>query len=157
MTHSGGKPHAVGDRGQRYEVSCFDETKNARIVIGWTDDAAGAARWATSVELRPSWKFAWVTDRRPGSTDKVAASDKLSATGHSDAQDQIAKAVHAIQVICGEFGYDPCEWLNDQTAITDDLAAKMRMVQGATTCPHGFIRDCVWGDCHSRTKGAATP
>lgn len=73
MTHSGGKPHAVGDHGQRYEVSCFDETKNARIVIGWTDDAASASQWATSVELRPSWKFAWVTDRRPVSTDKGAA------------------------------------------------------------------------------------
>lgn len=31
--------------------------------------------------------------------------------GHHYARQRIAKAVHQIQVICDEFGYDPCEWL----------------------------------------------
>lgn len=64
MTHSGGQPHAVGDRGQRYEVSVFDDDKGARIVIGWSEDAPTASRMATGAEKRPSWKFAWVTDRQ---------------------------------------------------------------------------------------------
>lgn len=64
MTHSGGQPHAVGDRGQRYEVSVYDDSAGRRIVIGWADDAAMASNMATAAELRPSWMFAWVTDRR---------------------------------------------------------------------------------------------
>lgn len=63
MTHSGGKPHAVGDKGQRYEVSVFDEGKKERIVIGWSNDAAVARSMADSAELRPSWTFAQVRDR----------------------------------------------------------------------------------------------
>lgn len=63
MTYNGGNPHPVGDRGQRYEVSCFDETQDKRIVLGWTDDAEVARQMADGAELRPSWKFAWVTDR----------------------------------------------------------------------------------------------
>ena len=64
MTHSGGKPHTnVGDKGQRYEISCYDEGQNKRIVLGWSDDAEAARQMASGAELRPSWKFAWVTDR----------------------------------------------------------------------------------------------
>lgn len=63
MTHSGGKPHAVGDRGQRYEVTAFDESKNARFVIGWTNDAEFARGMAVGAELHPSWNFAQVRDR----------------------------------------------------------------------------------------------
>lgn len=68
MTHSGGKAHGVGDRGQRYEVSVFDENEKKRIVLGWTDDAETARQMADSAALRPSWKFEWVTDRRAAST-----------------------------------------------------------------------------------------
>lgn len=32
------------------------------------------------------------------------------------ARDRIEAAVREIQIICGEFGFDPCEWLNDETA-----------------------------------------
>lgn len=66
MTHSGGKPHKVGDGGQRYVVSVFDEGRNERINLGYADDSTVAAQMATAAELRPSWKFAWVTDRQPG-------------------------------------------------------------------------------------------
>lgn len=58
----------AGDRGQRYEVSCFDENQNKRIVIGWTEDADEASRMGTSAELRPSWKYARVTDRGAAAT-----------------------------------------------------------------------------------------
>lgn len=63
MTHSGGKPHEVGDRGQRYEVTTFDENEDKRIVIGWTDDAEQARKMADAAELRPSWKWPHVVDR----------------------------------------------------------------------------------------------
>jgi hypothetical protein len=65
MTHSGGQPHAVGDRGQRYVVSVFDQGRNERINLAYTDNADHAASMATGAELRPSWTHAWVTDRRP--------------------------------------------------------------------------------------------
>src|SRR5689334_25301932 len=51
MTHSGGKPHPVGDKGQRYEVTVFDTGKNERIVVGWTNDAATARSMAGGAEL----------------------------------------------------------------------------------------------------------
>lgn len=64
MTHSGGQPHTnTGDFGQRYEVTVFDEAKNARIKIGWSNDAKVASDMGTAAELRPSWKFAQVRDR----------------------------------------------------------------------------------------------
>lgn len=71
MTHSGGKPHAnVGDRGQRYEVTVFDDNKNERIVIGWSDDPKIASDMGTAAESRPSWKFAQVRDRQaPGESE----------------------------------------------------------------------------------------
>lgn len=64
MTHSGGKPHAVGDRGQRYEVSFFDPATNERRVLGWTDDAEAARGMADGVDAHPSWDFPCVTDRQ---------------------------------------------------------------------------------------------
>lgn len=64
MTHSGGQPHTnVGDRGQRYEVTVYDGTLGKRIVIGWSDDHAGALKMAIASELRPSWMFARVRER----------------------------------------------------------------------------------------------
>lgn len=100
MTHSGGKPHTnVGDRGQRYEVSVFDETKNARTVIGWSDDAGIAGQMSTAAEQRPSWKFAWVTDR-------------WMPRSHDEAQERVQFHVRQIQIIADAFGYDPSQWLN---------------------------------------------
>jgi hypothetical protein len=63
MTHSGGKPHAVGDKAQRYEVTAFDTNKNERIVIGWTNDPETARNMADGAILRPSWAFPQVRDR----------------------------------------------------------------------------------------------
>lgn len=74
MTHIGGKPHAVGDRGQRYEVTVFDEVKNERIVIGWSNDAIGASAMGTAAETRPTWTFAQVRDRTAPETSTTKES-----------------------------------------------------------------------------------
>lgn len=63
MTHSGGKPHEVGDRGQRYQVTFFNPAKNQRQVLGWTDDAEAARRMADNVEKHPSWEYPQISDR----------------------------------------------------------------------------------------------
>lgn len=63
MTHSGGKPHNVGDRGQRYEVTFYDPSINARRVMGWSDTAEGAQSMAASIEAHPSWQFPQIRDR----------------------------------------------------------------------------------------------
>lgn len=71
VTHSGGKPHEnIGDRGQRYEVSVFDEIKNKRIVIGWTASAVAARIMSEASMSRPSWKFAKFVRRLGTLSDK---------------------------------------------------------------------------------------
>jgi hypothetical protein len=65
MTWGGGKPHQVGDRGQRYEVSVMDAEKNERIIVGWVNDKSAAERWAVAACLRPSWYHGQVRDRKP--------------------------------------------------------------------------------------------
>lgn len=62
MTHSGGKQHEVGDRGQRFEVSYCDE-ELARKPFGWTDDIEAARRMADAIEKHPTWGYPWITDR----------------------------------------------------------------------------------------------
>jgi len=64
MTHSGGKPHNVGDRGQPYEVSYFDEEANVRKVFGWADTPERAQAMSRAVEAHPSWQFVQIRDRR---------------------------------------------------------------------------------------------
>ncbi len=68
MTHSGGKPHQVGDRGQRFEVSFFDPAINARRVLGWTTSVEDARRMADAVDAHPNWSYPWVTDRQAEDT-----------------------------------------------------------------------------------------
>ena len=63
MTYDGGKPHQVGDKGQRYEVTFFDPEANARRVLGWSDDPETARRMADSVEQHPAWGYPRITDR----------------------------------------------------------------------------------------------
>lgn len=70
MTHSGGQPHPVGDRGQRYVISVYDQGRQERMNLAYTDDAKRASELATTAELRPSWTHAWVTDRRPTQGNK---------------------------------------------------------------------------------------
>jgi hypothetical protein len=65
MTHSGGKSHAVGDRGQRYEVTVFDEELGERRVFGWAEDELAAHHMGQTAIKRPSWKDYKVRDRKP--------------------------------------------------------------------------------------------
>jgi len=39
---------------------------------------------------------------------------------HDEAQASIARMVRQIQIICDQYGYDPTEWLNDETARSDN-------------------------------------
>lgn len=64
MTHSGGKPHAVGDRGQRYEITVYDEELSQRRVLGWAETEDGAHQMGKAACLRPSWKNYEVNDRQ---------------------------------------------------------------------------------------------
>lgn len=61
MTHSGGKPHAVGDRGQRYEVTYQDG--NDRHVMGWAECLDGAEIMVKAINLHPVWHHPIIRDR----------------------------------------------------------------------------------------------
>lgn len=64
MTHSGGKPHEVGDRGKRYEITVFDIDKGRRTVIAW-QESEPTDKLLRSLETRPGWVLAESRDRRP--------------------------------------------------------------------------------------------
>ena len=78
MTHSGGKPHTVGDQGQRYEVSVYDEDKGERVVCGWSDDPEIARQMATSFAKRPGWSLEQILDRWAGRDFSIRPITKLS-------------------------------------------------------------------------------
>ena len=68
MTHSGGKPHAVGDKGQRYEVRCIGITgcdDDGEAPVGWTDNIEVANRMVSGVNKHPSWHSPRIVDRKP--------------------------------------------------------------------------------------------
>ena len=64
MTHSGGKPHTVGDKGQRYEITVYSPDTGCRIVLGWTEHIENAERMKEGAKLHPSWKDPQITDRQ---------------------------------------------------------------------------------------------
>jgi hypothetical protein len=65
MTHLGGKPHKVGDMGQRYEVLAHGYPKNELDnVIGWSDTLEGAERMMNGILLAPSCTSAKIFDRQ---------------------------------------------------------------------------------------------
>lgn len=63
MTHSGGQPHRVGDEGQHYLVTVFDEQVGERIHVCYLEDLAQAKRISKSIVLRPSWRDAEILNR----------------------------------------------------------------------------------------------
>lgn len=68
MTHSGGKPHNVGYRGQAHKLTCHDSGRGQRIIIGWSDTPF-EDHALRAVETRPSWTDARsepVTNRETG-------------------------------------------------------------------------------------------
>lgn len=68
MTINGGKPHAVGDRGQRYEVTFFNPSTMRRQVLGWCETRDGAESMAAGVRAHPAWEEPQIEDRQPGQT-----------------------------------------------------------------------------------------
>lgn len=69
MTHSGGKPHHVGDRRQRYEVRYVDADDGIEKVFGWTDETDGGAM-VECINLHPVWNSPRVVDRQAKSKEK---------------------------------------------------------------------------------------
>jgi len=65
VTIDGGKPHAVGDRGQRYEVTFFNPATFSRQVLGWCDTIEGAESMAAGVNMHPAWEQPQIEDRAP--------------------------------------------------------------------------------------------
>jgi len=63
MTHSGGKPHNVGDQGQRFQIKAKGYPKEGWNVIGWTDDLKGAIAMAEAIEKAPSCLGTRIKDR----------------------------------------------------------------------------------------------
>lgn len=65
MTHSGGKPHNVGDKGQRYEVLAHGYPKNELDnVIGWSDTLEGAERMMNAILKAPGCTSGKIYDRQ---------------------------------------------------------------------------------------------
>lgn len=64
MTISGGKQHAVGDIGQRYEVTFFNPATFKRQVFGWSEELEGAKDMVASIKLHPAWEQPQITDRK---------------------------------------------------------------------------------------------
>ncbi len=62
MTHSGGKPHETGDRGQRYQVT-YLEGRIGRRIFGWSETLEGAERMVDSIQKHPSWSQPVIIDR----------------------------------------------------------------------------------------------
>jgi len=63
MTHSGGKPHQTGDKGQRYEVSYFDTHMKERRTFGWASTKDGVKSMMDSIEKHSAMEFPHVIDR----------------------------------------------------------------------------------------------
>lgn len=63
MTIDGGKPHAIGDRGQRYEVTFFNPAISQRQVLGWSKTMEGAASMVAGIDAHPSWEQPQIEDR----------------------------------------------------------------------------------------------
>jgi hypothetical protein len=65
MTHSGGKPHNVGDKGQRYEVLAHGYPKNELDnVIGWCNTLEGAYEMMKAILHAPGCTSAKIFDRQ---------------------------------------------------------------------------------------------
>lgn len=65
MTINGGKPHAVGDRGQRFEVTFFNPATFKRQVLGWSESIEGAESMVAGIHKHPAWEQPQIEDRRP--------------------------------------------------------------------------------------------
>jgi len=76
MTINGGKPHAVGDRGQRYEVTFFNSATFKRQVLGWCETREDAERIVATMSDHPVWEQFQIVDR--GMTPNAELSGGMS-------------------------------------------------------------------------------
>lgn len=97
MTHSGGQPHNVGDKGQRYAVTYYDDDGVVKG-FGWSATIEGAEAMCQSVDLHPSMTRPMIYDRerkaqvdRPGAIDR-SCYDVLGDPNASDAEKDAAEA-----------------------------------------------------------------
>ena len=94
MTHSGGKPHNVGDKGQRYAVTYYDDDGVLKG-FGWSNDLAGAEMMCQSIDLHPCMSRPMIYDReRKGPVDRPqdkSCYDILSDPNASDAEKDAAE------------------------------------------------------------------
>lgn len=121
MTHSGGKPHNVGDKGQRYEVTFFDGEK--RRVFGWSDTPEGCQPMMRSIEAHPVWKFPHMRDREAKEAVDLPAALSAIFALMDEADSALDKETYD-QHLRGEFDLpDDCEmWI---TAGTDRKITKV--------------------------------
>lgn len=64
MTHSGGKPHRVGDQGQRFEVRATGWPADKETVVCWTATVEAAHSLMTSILKAPGCRRATIHDRQ---------------------------------------------------------------------------------------------
>lgn len=64
MTHSGGQPHAVGDKGQRYEIRAIGYPRGAQSVIGWANNLEGADDMLSALCEAPGCVSVEIFDRQ---------------------------------------------------------------------------------------------
>lgn len=63
MTINGGKPHAVGDRGQRYEITYRDGRTAERRTLGWCETREKADMIVLAMSSHPTWSAFEIEDR----------------------------------------------------------------------------------------------
>jgi hypothetical protein len=72
MTINGGKPHAVGDRGQRFEVTFFNPATFKRQVLGWCETREDADKIVATMRDHPVWEQFQIEDRSKTPNDKLS-------------------------------------------------------------------------------------
>jgi hypothetical protein len=84
MTHSGGRPHAVGDKGQRYEIRATGYPAGGEHVIGWTDRMDRAESIAASILKAPSCTASRIIDRQQVGMDWKLSEDAKARIAEID-------------------------------------------------------------------------
>lgn len=70
MTHSGGQPHNVGDKGQRYVVNYRESEGGQWRCFGYSNTKEGADAMVKSIKAHPTWDSPKIIDRQPNKGEK---------------------------------------------------------------------------------------
>jgi hypothetical protein len=79
MTINGGKPHAVGDRGQRFEVTFFNPATFKRQVLGWCETREDADKIVATMRDHPVWEQFQIVDRHEPPNAEVTGKPRTGA------------------------------------------------------------------------------